>query len=44
MNCYDGVTTVEKGLHLLLPEFVADFLMLVELCKGLVWDPASSPW
>jgi hypothetical protein len=37
-NYCDEVIDRGKGLCFLLPEFVAGFLMLVELCKGLLVD------
>jgi hypothetical protein len=37
-NCCDGI--LDEGLLcFLLPESVAGFLELVELCKGLAMDP-----
>jgi hypothetical protein len=39
-----GLQTMEKGLCFLRPETAAGFLMLVELCKGLVSSLCHHMW
>jgi hypothetical protein len=34
-----GLYTMEKGICFLRPKTIVDFLILVELCKGLAVDP-----